>query len=362
MNVIHVTVARELTSGQLKQLSFEDAAADQLLNGTWTTLGLHTCPSNAEFVRQIPLFFRPIFLRNLYGWLTVFRLSTQYDFILLRHMTFDPFAFVFAPLIRNRISVHHAKEIDELKLIRIGWKGKAAALLERFSGKFVISRSRAIIGVTREIAEYELHQHQIDLPIFEYSNGIDETQIPVLKDNRISSEINIAFMCGTFTAWHGLDLLIDSIEAELDRNVCHGMMFHLIGTVPDSLVERVVSHPLLTYYGRLEKSDYTPVLSICDIGLGSLAMFRQGLSEGATLKNREMLCLGLPVYSTHNDAAFRVPFQYYRKDRVIDLKSIREFALLSKQSSRETVREQSIPHIQKKQMLTKVIDFIKHIA
>jgi glycosyltransferase involved in cell wall biosynthesis len=137
------------------------------------------------------------------------------------------------------MSVHHAKEIDELKLIRTGWKGKAASLLERLSGKFVVSRSRAIIGVTREIAEYERDLHQLNLPVHEFPNGIDETQISILKDKRISSELNIAFMCGTFSAWHGLDLLIDSVDAVSDQDVLQGMRFHLIGTVPEPLLKRV---------------------------------------------------------------------------------------------------------------------------
>jgi hypothetical protein len=88
-------------------------------------------------------------------------------------------------------------------------------------------------------------------------------------------------------------------------------------------------------------------------------MFRGGLSEGATLKNREMLCLGLAVYSTHKDTAFQGPFQFYHKDDAIDLKTMRDFALQSKQTSRETVRDQSIPHIQKKQIMIRTINFLK---
>ncbi len=359
MNIIHICVAREFTAGQLKQLGFEDTASAQLPNGAWTTLGLQTGPSNATFVRQIPWLFRPIFLRNLYGWMTVRRLSRQYDFVFLRHMGFDPFAFVFAPLFPNRMSVHHAKEIDELKLIRTGWKGKAASLLEHLSGKFVVSRSRAIIGVTREIAEYERDLHRLNLPVHEFPNGIDETQISILKDKRNLSELNIAFMCGTFSAWHGLDLLIDSVDAVSDQDVLQGMRFHLIGTVPEPLLKRVKVSAQFICYGRLKEADYKDVLSLCDIGLGSLAMFRQGLSEGATLKNREMLCLGLPVYSTHKDTAFQDPFQFYHKDDAIDLEAMRNFAMQSKRISRKIVRDQSIPHIQKKQIMIRTIDFLK---
>lgn len=73
----------------------------------------------------------------------------------MRHMTFDPFALIFAPLIPNRVSIHHAKEIEELRLIRQGWKGRLASVVEKFCGKFSVCKAKMILGVTNEIAEYE---------------------------------------------------------------------------------------------------------------------------------------------------------------------------------------------------------------
>lgn len=361
MKIAHVSVAREFTAGQIKQLGFEYTASAQFPNDEWATLGLQAKPSKTGFIRQIPWLFRPLFLRNLYGWVTVLRLSKKYDFVLLRHMTFDPFAFVFAPLISNRISVHHAKEIAELKLIRAGWKGLLASALERLSGRFATSRSRAILGVTREIAEYERSIYDLELPIFDFPNGIDETQLQILDDQRNKTEFNIAFMCGTFSSWHGLDLLIDAVDSVSALGALEGMQFHLIGAIPEELHERVRSRSNFHCYGRLKEAQYREILSTCDIGLGSLAMFRQGLKEGSTLKIREMLCLGLPVYSTHEDTAFKESCQFYLKSEAIDLQDMREFALQSKELPRMSVRSQALPLIRKREIMARTIDFLATI-
>ena len=55
-------------------------------------LVLHGEPVQS-FERRIPALFRPMFLRNLYGWLVIKRLARSYDIVLLRHMPFDPFVF-----------------------------------------------------------------------------------------------------------------------------------------------------------------------------------------------------------------------------------------------------------------------------
>lgn len=356
MKIVHLTVVRKLTQGQTKQLQSEHEAATRIKDVDWVTVGLQSEKSDLAFVEQIPTYFRPILLRNLFGWLMCLRYSGNADFVLLRHMTFDPFAFIFAPFIKNRISVHHAKEIDELKLIRRGWKGRLASVLERYSGRFTVRRSRAIFGVTGEIARYEQAIHKSKAKTHTFPNGIDLSSVEVLDDKRHETEINVAFLCGSFSSWHGVDLLDNALQSP--QSSSHLLKIHLIGSVPEAIKDRVESNPYLIAHGLMDEVDYRKILDTCDYSLSSFALFRKGLQEAATLKNREMLAMGLPILSGHIDTALPKSFQYHLMTSSISQQQLVNFGIKMKSVSRETVRDQAKPYIEKEMIMRRAATFL----
>lgn len=351
--IIHITGVRQLTSGQRQQLMSEHKASLRLSSVKWTTLVFHTGQPEESFEKRIPLLFRPLFLRNLYIWTKVLPYRKEYDFILLRHMTFDPFSLIFSYFIKNRISVHHAKEIEELRLIRKGWKGNLASLIEKVTGKISISNSVAIVGVTEEIAVYENNARGLDKKTFSYPNGIDLESINLAGDSREKNTINIVFICGTFSEWHGLDLLIKAVSN--NKKLDDSFKVHLIGKLNNEDSEKIKGSNNFITHGVMDKEDYIKIIEKCDVGLGSLAMFRQNLNEGSTLKVREMLALGIPVYSTHTDTSIQDNSTFYLNDRELNIDNLIKFSLKMKKISRETVREKSHVFISKEEIMKKLL-------
>jgi hypothetical protein len=362
MKILHITSCRELSAGQRKQLQYEEKAAGHLVSFTWDIAAFQIHPPEDYFESRYPAFFRLLMLRNLYTWLYLFRKSSQYDIVLLRHMTFDPFLFVFGFFVRNRLSVHHSKAIEELKLVRRDWRGKAASLLERFTG-FVNSRQvKGVLGVTGEIAAYEVATHKAKCPAGVYPNGIDTEQIALLEDRR-EKDVHIAFMCGKFTPWHGLDRLLVATEYyESAESPEFGITIHLIGSLDQEQLQSIrrldLKYSEILCHGHLGVMEYRDILAKCDIGLGSLAMDRQNLSEGAILKVRDYLASGLSVYSGCSDAAIPKDFPYYLKGPV-DLNHIITYALEMKPVSREVIREESIPYIEKYNIMVGLCEWLK---
>ena len=352
--IIHITGVRELTAGQRQQLISEYKASLKIDSVEWNTLVFHTGESKESFERCIPVFFRPIFLRNLYIWLKILSYRNQYDLILLRHMTFDPFALIFSYFFKNRISVHHAKEIDELKLIRKGWKGKLASLVETVTGKVAISNSKAIVGVTDEIANYENSARHLNKKTFSYPNGIDIASVSLAVDKREKDVVNIAFICGTFSEWHGLDLLIDAVNNKNDQ--IPSIIIHLIGRLNEQYIESIEGNSCFVVHGVMNKDGYLKVIEKCDAALGSLAMFRQNLNEGATLKVREMLALGIPVYSTHIDTSLQNNSIFYLNDKSLNVNNLYNFSLHMKNYTRSEVREDTAKYIDKIKILENLIN------
>jgi glycosyltransferase involved in cell wall biosynthesis len=361
MKVLHLSVFRQVSGGQRIQLKFETDAARQLVDGHWDTIALHAGTPIEQFERRIPRPFRPMFLRTFYAWIVLLRLSPHYDVILCRHMAFDLFALVFSWFVRNRASVHHAKEIEELLLIRPGLPGRLASWLERLTGRVSARTAAAIIGVTEDIRQYELDVRQVDKPSYVYPNGIFFPDFHPVPDHRSASVVNAVFICETFAAWHGLDLLIDAANAYRPANQDEKLKIHLIGSLTDTQVEQIRStnkvNDFFVAHGSLQAKDYEPIMSICDIGIGSLALTRKGLQEAATLKVREYLAIGLPVFSGHKDVAIPDDFEYYvNEDCSID--KILIFGLKSKSVSRQVVRNLSRPYIDKAAILQSTMNWL----
>lgn len=362
LKIIHITGVRELGAGQRKQLEYEQKSACFMSDVEWNTLAIHSGKILNDFEIKTPRVFDFLFVRNIFFWILVIKKSRKYDLVLFRHITFDPFVFIFAPLVVNRLSVHHSKEIEELKLIREGWKGKLSSRLEKISGRFSLKRVLGIVGVTNEIASYENSERGLCKKTLVYPNGIDVDSIAVANDRRETNVINIVFICSYFSEWHGLDILLNSINK---INCLQDFNIHLIGHLTeqqkhDIQINKYSSNVIC--YGSLDSNQYREVISKCDIALGSLAMFRQNLHEGSTLKVREMLAMGIPIYSGHKDTSIPNSFKYYLYEKEINFHRLIEFALRNKAVQRESIRQTAMPYIDKNNIMKCLIQDIKNMG
>lgn len=353
--ILHLTGVRELGSGQRHQLIYEMSAAKKIPNIQWDTIAYHSGDAMESFEKKIPKIFDFIILRNLFFWLMLFRLRKRYDIILFRHISFDPFSFIFSPFINNRMGVHHAKEIDELKLVRIGWKGNLASFVEKYTGKFAVKNSLGIVGVTKEIAVYENEERGLNKPIFLYPNGIEVDKISLAKDNRVENEYHIIFICSYFSEWHGLDILLKAIGND-DSNERY--FIHLVGNLildQKLNIEKNKNKEKIIVHGVLNQQQYLDIASKCDVGLGSLALYRKNLNEASTLKVREMLAMGLPVFSGHKDVAFNEEFTFYQHSQDFNLSQLLAFCKINKEFKRAEVRTAAKNMIEKKRIMERFI-------
>jgi hypothetical protein len=299
----------------------------------------------------------------LYAWLVALKVARSSDFVLMRHIPFDPFVYVFAPFIKNRVSVHHSKEEDELRLVRPGFGGRIASFVEFYSGRFALRHARAILGVTSEIAAYQHRRGGGRCPVSVFSNGIDIGSISILADKRLASdEIHVAFLCGVFASWHGLDKLIDLHEEAACIESDTTVVIHLIGKLSAEQKEAIhfKSTRVLRFvqHGQIVESEYRPILEVCDFGLTSLALERKGIVEAATLKVREMLAMGLAVYSGHIDIALDEAQPFVRVSMTTTLRDLISFGKQCKLISRGLVREAARPLIDKQICMQRAVDFL----
>jgi hypothetical protein len=364
VKVAYLIVTRSFP-GLLKQMEYDAALAQDLQNVEWRNYTFLDDFEGGGDARPLPVWGRGVIGRKLFAWIWLLRNASRYDFVIVRHMEFDPFALLFAPFVRNRILVHHSKEVLELRLIRRGWKGRVASFLERITGKVAVRTSTALLGVTQEVCDYQRSYRKLpdDFPIFLFPNGVVLDTIEPLDDERSASLIEIAFMCGSFAQWHGLDILLDSLSEYCERHPSPSVRLHLIGKLSDeqnadiAKVNDTAGAKIVLEHGRMQQSEYRKIMEKCHVGVGSLAMDRIQMVEGATLKVREMLAMGLPIYSGHKDTALPPNFPHYFIGNG-EFSEIISFVERSRTVSRQEVREASREYIEKRRWFEKLASFL----
>lgn len=358
--ILHAAVLLDPGSGINRQMQAEEWAATKLgLQWQTATFSLAECKSkffSLDRFRAANSFYRPIgFIFKGMAW--VYLLSKYYlwlasrkdiDAFVLRYSIHDPFQALFIALVKRPVFfVHHTLEVPELRqpatvLARL------KSTVEHFIGNFAIKRTRGIIGVTREIIDYEKER----LPIrtkqkktLLYPNGIVYEQD--IADGSRPDRQQWLFVASHFYPWQGLDLLLQALaESDLD------IVLHLVGSLEPgdqlsaSYDERVVLH------GPLTSGAIANLASKCTVGLSSFALDRMGMTEACALKTREYLALGLPVAAGHNDV-FPKDFAYFSNTGT-DVQAIYKFGQYAGQHSYRQVSNVAQPYIDKEILLNKL--------
>ena len=252
------------------------------------------------------------FTQSLYHWSKTY--SKDYDVLYVRAYRPTFFWLLFLYRCRGKIiTEHQTKEPEELMAL---WNEnkfgiRPSAMLswlehnvipwyqEIFLGRIALMLTKNIVCVTHEIAEYEKKRSLIFKPVsYAIGNGINVDDFVAIPPKTFDGkELNLMMSIGgsTNTAWHGLDLLVKSIEAY--RGKVQITLF-LAGN-PEYLGR--YENPRVVLLGNLNKKQLHDKMKECHLGIGSMALQRKGLHEASTLKIREYAASGLPFVFAHDD-------------------------------------------------------------
>jgi glycosyltransferase involved in cell wall biosynthesis len=363
VKVLHIaalnTAVRNI--GVLRQMQAErDAARDLRL--CWDMeLWAADAVQGFDFVHTYPADCRTRIARRRHFFQTVTRHSNMYDLILLRYMPADP----FLPFLRRGSAkvglVLHTKDGPALRSQFKSWKGAVLATVDWISSQVVLRKADGLVAVTGDILEYHLRRGRLaGVPTIVVPNGIDLSRFPVVKDRR-DQRVKLLFTASSFFSWHGLHELLTSLVAYPNHD---GVELHLVGDVFDSelkLIENAGLRDCVTLHGRLDMAQIRECLSWTDVGIASFGLGESGLKEACTLKVREYLAAGVPVFSGHRDSAFPDGFEFYKVGPA-DVGEIVKFAVGMKQVDRQTVRQAATDSIDKRVLVSRLNEWAESVC
>lgn len=184
--------------------------------------------------------------------------------------------------------------------INIIQNGFLPLIFEKFFAKSILKNCLTGISVTEEIAEYQKKRYNV--PHFVSSNSIDTTKFSIRNNvEDLNNGLNLFMLIGFGNEWHGVDRLIYSASqyiGDLRINI------YLIGNVRDEDMKLLnFKNPKvqINLIDKKTKIELDSILQIMHIGIGSLGLFKIGLTEASPLKVREYLANGFPILLGYSD-------------------------------------------------------------
>lgn len=225
------------------------------------------------------------------------------DFMYVRYPCGDPCYYNFVKKYGKMIISEH-QTIEPLELKTEGKKFKL--LLEKYYGKKILKKIKAIVAVTEEVGNYQLKRSGKDLQLYVLGNGIDPDTIEYSKKHpEFTNALNLLIVAN-INIWHGIDRVIKGIaeykgDIKVTFHIVGGgqLIGELMGLAKDlNVTEQVVFH------GPLKGQELENIYDICHVGISSLGIHRIGLKEGAVLKSREYCAKGMPFVYSFKDPDF----------------------------------------------------------
>lgn len=348
--ILHVNFSKQPPLGVVEQLKGEVSAVKKL-GLSWDTVLIGATECNQTFyVKQLPYLPGPI--RWFFVYLFIIKNQKRYDIVLMRCIKADFLGWFFVPFLKNFIYIHHTKEIEECLNVKPAWYGIFLSKTEEIFGRLKLRKTKAIAAVTQEIANYENSRIKNEKELLIIPNGIDSKCFEIIEDKR-SSSINVIFVASKFEQWHGLDLLLNSYR---NNSNCK-LYLHLVGKISALDIQDIHKinnyHKRIFTYGSLSRNEILNIMQKCDLGLGSFGLFRNKLSEACTLKTREYLACGLPVYANHDDSGLPKDFRFFIKGKP-DIEEITKNAISLRRFSRKMIAESSFRYIDKANIVSQV--------
>lgn len=147
----------------------------------------------------------------------------------------------------------------------------------------VLKNVDAFIPVSYELEEKYKRFDRSSLVI---GNGINVSNYHVIELNNKVPEL--VFVSSPNQPWQGFDKILKMAK------YFHNWNFNIIGIDGDSKGN-------VKYFGYMSNKDATEIIQKCDVGIGTLSSYVNGLDEASPLKTRHYLACGLPVIYAYKD-------------------------------------------------------------
>lgn len=307
-------------------------------------------------LRQVPFMLSGFIGRRYHMHHRLRSVAKDYDYLLVRHAPLDPFSLLTPEWIRRKTWYVFHTNMGELLERRYRHFGKVLNWLDLWFTRCAVGSSAGMIGVTDDILAYMRRRlNRAARKEVIYPNGIFQADWDSPLKDRRSGSLKIIFVASHFFEWNGLEVVLRSIDGE--RRTTESWELHLVGNLESNQIEIIEESKFsdrIVIHGVLSPPLIADLMACMDLSLGAFKLDMVGLRFASTLKVRESLGLGLPVYAGHCDKSFKDMPNCFTKGPP-DWFAILAAAADSRKRTKEEVRRAARPKIDKETLLAELL-------
>lgn len=144
-----------------------------------------------------------------------------------------------------------------------------------------------------------------NIPTIKIVNGVDVKSItPIQPQSQQNDTIHIIGVA-MLTVWHGYDRLIKGLGEYYKKGGNRNIIFHIVGegeavliTSYKKIIDEYNIHSHIIFHGYQTGEELDCIYNLCKIAVISLGTHRKNIHKLSTLKSREYLSKGLPVFAS----------------------------------------------------------------
>jgi len=229
----------------------------------------------------------------------------KFDILYMRYRLYMPF---FTKVLKKYKVI---MEINSDDTLEYKLHSKITHLYNKFTRDMVLKYIDGFVSVSDEL---KTRFEYLNNPIEVIANGINTSLYDIVKHQ--NKKFHLVFIGTPNQPWHGLNKIIDMAHYFKEYQ------FNIIGT--DG-----VDIDNIKYFGYLNQDESTKIIQKCDIGIGTLSLYKTGLTEASPLKTRQYLACGIPMIygykdtDLNDDTSFSLQLENTKDN--LDYKKIKDF-------------------------------------
>jgi len=267
----------------------------------------------------------------------------EFDLIYMRYQLYMP--FITKILKRNTVVM----EINGDDTVEYKLSSKLTHFYNKLTRRFILKHANAFVSVSYELKEKFSY---LKKPIIVIANGIDtKLYVPQAVSNK---QPILVFISTPNQPWQGVDKILSM------ANYFKDYIFYIIGL--DG-----ISKDNIKYFGYMSNEESSNIINKCDVGIGTLSLYKQGLKEASPLKTRQYLACGIPIIYAYKDTDVPpdAPFalELENKENNMDYDKIKNFVdyVFENKNMRSEARRFAEEKLDYKKKEQKRLDFFQKV-
>lgn len=218
------------------------------------------------------------------------------------------------------------------------------------------------------IATYTEDKKIWGIPCVNLKNGIDINNIPISTKKKEKNTINFIAV-SSMAPWHGYERFLKGMYQYYKNGGKYVLYLRFIGEGQEedyykSLTEKYHLESIVEFCGKLTGKELDQKFDMSDMSVGTLGLYKIGISDGNPIKGAEYCARGIPFICGYNDMRFSKKEEFVmtvsNDEQAIDMNAVIRFfeKITSNQNYKRIMRDYAEKHLTWKHIMKPVIDYL----